>query len=206
MIKKTFPRRPSSIINCVINYSISLSLNLPDTAAEHCGLEIGDIIVTINDVDVLEFTHSDVVRLAHSGIAVLRLGIINTGKIIRRALSCSASSSTISTNEQTLTVTTTCESQLTSSITVSNGERASSSSRNNEQTNESNECSSDNEDEHTLSCRTVTCSSSIYTSSLDYNSASKVIILDYLRKARAVDEDYHKIEDEKWRLRFFKLR
>ncbi|KAK4336953.1 hypothetical protein RND71_043525 [Anisodus tanguticus] len=43
------------------------------TEAERCGLEIGDVIVTINDVNVLDFTHSDVVRLAHSGCLSLRL-------------------------------------------------------------------------------------------------------------------------------------
>lgn len=52
----------------------------------------------------------------------------------------------------------------------------------------------------------MTCSSSILTSSLDYNTASKVILTGYLRKARALEDDYHKIDEDKWRLRLFKLR
>ena len=38
-----------------------------DTPAETCGLEVGDIIVTINGLNVLDATHSEVVRLAHTG-------------------------------------------------------------------------------------------------------------------------------------------
>lgn len=37
------------------------------TPAEVSGLEIGDIIISINDINILEVSHSDVVRLAHSG-------------------------------------------------------------------------------------------------------------------------------------------
>lgn len=114
-------------------------------------MEIGDIIVTINDVNVLDFTHSDVVRLAHSGLLSLRLGLINTSKIIRRILNSTSSltiSGTSNEEKQTLTVTTTCESQTTSSITVSNGERTTSNSKTNEQTStDSNQCTSDNEDD-----------------------------------------------------------
>lgn len=165
-------------------------------------MEIGDIIVTINDVNVLEFNHSDVVRLAHSGCLSLRLGLLNTSKVIRRILS-STSSSAVSTTEQTLTLTTTCESQTTSCITVSNGDAPSSKHR---ETSHSNECLSDEDDHTTTSCKTVSCSSSILTSSLDYNTASKVLLTGYLRKARASEEDYHKIELDKWRLRLFKLR
>lgn len=41
------------------------------TAAEVNGLEVGDIIVTVNDANVLEASHSEVVKLAHTGIPVL---------------------------------------------------------------------------------------------------------------------------------------
>ena len=94
----------------------------------------------------------------------------------------------------------TSESQTTSSITVSNGD-----TQNSKHKEHTNECLSDEED-HTLSCKTTTCSSSILTSSLDYNTASKVLLTGFLKKARALDDDYHKIEADKWRLRLFKLR
>lgn len=144
--------------------------------------------------------HSDVVRLAHSGLVSLRLGLLNTGKVVRKILNSASSSTISSSTEQTLTVTTTCESQTTSSITVTNSETLSSKHKEQNQSYESDE------DDHTLSCRTVTCSSSILTSSLDYNTASKVLLTGYLRKARALDENYHNIEADKWRLRLFKLR
>ncbi|KAG1708499.1 Regulator of G-protein signaling 12 [Nymphon striatum] len=40
----------------------------PGTPAETCSLEIGDIIISVNDVNVLEFNHGEVVELAHTGI------------------------------------------------------------------------------------------------------------------------------------------